>query len=462
MKKILILAVFAVSIFVVSCGGGKSNPTAGDRDETDSVSDASDPSDDSGNSSSDDGDPDGQPDDFEKLILDQDSETSDTTSDEDFEQVRVNPCDSNPCEPSIVENATGECIELGNSNYFCKCKSGYKWTGSLCQLNSSDGSQSIGNICTGQTSCYDASYDIYVDMPISTASIIPCPSSSGDDFYGQDAWYASLGYCIPQSFSSSSDVVVDNNTGLTWEKSLSAGTYNWEDRAEHCNELNLENYAGKSDWRVPNPIELLTIVDNGKEGNPATNSDFTEMPTDNNSYLWTSKESKNDTSYAYAFRPYDGMIRGGSYDIFLKTNTYNVLCVSGNELLPAASSDFTESLYGAIVIDNRTGLMWQKSYYASTDTWTWQEALKYCDDLTYAGYSDWRLPNKNELASLLDYDKSSAPYSNFPGINSLPFWSSSTDIGYDYLNAWSVDFGRGDVIGGIKIILYCNYIRCVR
>ena len=74
MKKILILAVLTVSIFIISCGGGKSNPTDGDRDETDSVSDASDPSDDSGNSSSDDGDPHGQPDDLENSIPDEDSD----------------------------------------------------------------------------------------------------------------------------------------------------------------------------------------------------------------------------------------------------------------------------------------------------------------------------------------------------------------------------------------------------
>ena len=450
MKKILILAVLTVSIFIISCGGGKSNLTDGDRDETDSVSDASDPSDDSGNSSSDDGDPHGQPDDLENSIPDEDSDP-----------VRINPCDSDPCNPSVVENATGECIETVGTNYYCKCKSGYKWTGSVCQSDFSGGSASLGNICTGQTSCYDDSFVIDIDWPISTASIIPCPNSSSDPLYGQDAWYASLGYCIPHSFSSSSNVVVDNNTGLTWEKSLSTGTYTWEESVTHCNELNGENYAGKSNWRVPNPLELLTIVDNGKR-NPATNSDFTEMPKDNNSYLWTSKEYKSDTSYAYAFRPYDGMYMSGAYDRFLKTNSYNVLCVSGNELLPAASSDFTESSDGKIVIDNRTGLMWQKSYYASGDTWIWQTALKYCEDSTYAGYSDWRLPNKNELASLLDLDKSSAPYSNFPNIGSLQFWSSSTEISYDYGDAWIVDFEHGSVEGFTKIILYCNYIRCVR
>ena len=465
MKKILILAVFAASFFLLSCGGAKNNLADGDRDETDSVSDASDPSDDSGDTSPDDTSDTTSDDDIDDITSD-DGDSEDSMEDIDQgghsgdSDTWQDPCDPNPCADD--SNSTHECTVTGGTTYSCACNEGYYWWGPELGCMS-EKPVSIGNICTGQTSCYDASYDIYVDMPISTASIIPCPDSSSEDFYGQDAWYASLGYCIPQSFSSSSNVVVDNNTGLTWEKSPSAGTYIWEDRAEHCNELNGKNYAEKSNWRVPNPIELLTIVDNGKEGNPATNSDFTEMPADNNSYLWTSKEYKSDTSYAYAFRPYDGMYMSGAYDRFLKTNTYNVLCVSGNEILPAASSDFTESSSGAIVIDKLTGLMWQKSFYASDNTWTWQAALKYCEDSTYAGYSDWRLPNKNELASLLDLDKSSAPYSNFSGVNSpLRFWSSSTDTVYDYLYAWIVDFEQGSVEISTKNIRYCNFIRCVR
>ena len=110
------------------------------------------------------------------------------------------------------------------SRCYFKCSSGYEWNGSTCQSNSSGGSKSLGEICTGQTSCYNAS------------SSMTCPSSSSADFYGQDAQYTSK--CTAQSFSSSTNVVVDNNTGLTWEKSPSSSTYTWANRATHCNELN--------------------------------------------------------------------------------------------------------------------------------------------------------------------------------------------------------------------------------
>ena len=295
----------------------------------------------------------------------------------------------------------------------------------------------LGNICTGQTSCYNVS---------SSA----CPTSEIDDFYGQDAQYTSE--CTAQSFTASSKVIVDNNTGLTWEKSPSSSRYTWENRNTHCNELNSSNYAGKNNWRVPNPLEFLTIVDNSTY-NLAINSNFTNMPTGSSDFLWTNQDYGGDTSiFARAFNPYYGWYS----DEESKTSTYKVLCVSGDELTVATSSDFTTSSDGDILTDNRTGLMWQKEHVADK---TWQQALKYCENSTYAGYSDWRLPNKNELASLLDPGKSVDPYSNFPDMPSSWFWSSSTYVRYTN-NAWYVDFNSGGVSNYNKT--YDTYVRCVR
>ena len=350
------------------------------------------------------------------------------------------PCNPNPC--TSISNSTGVCTVNG-TGYTCGCQSGYTWNGGSCTSSSSPDNLTLGKICTGQTSCYNAS------------SSMTCPSSSSADFYGQDAQYTSK--CTAQSFSSTSNVVIDNNTGLTWEKSPSENTYTWDNASNHCNELNSSNYGGRSNWRVPNPLELLTIVNNSTY-NPATNSNFTGMPTSNSTYLWTNSEYKGNTSYAYYFSPsygcywYDGT----------KTNTYKVLCVSGEEMKPAVSSDFTTSSDGKTVTDNKTGLMWQKEYATGRK---WQEALAYCQNLNtdgYGGYTTgWRLPNKNELASLLDPGKSSVPYSNFPDMpRSTYFWSSSTGV-YSTSLAWLVYFNGGGVGDGYKTSNY-YYVRCVR
>jgi len=299
----------------------------------------------------------------------------------------------------------------------------------------------LGNICTGQDKCYNAS-----------SVMEECPASE-EDFFGQDAQYTSK--CTAQSFSSTSNVVIDNNTGLTWEKSPSENTYTWDNASNHCNELNSSNYGGIKTWRVPNPLELLTIVDNSKY-NPATNSNFTNMPSDDSVLFWTSAEYKGNTSCAYAFNPYSGYCYYS--DPYLKTKTYKVLCVSGDEMQPATSANFmTQTISGKVVVtDSKTGLMWQKEYAILK---TWQQALKYCEDLTYAGYSDWRLPNKNELSSLINYEKSGSPSSYFPDMPDSFFWSSSTYVG-NANNAWSVDFSNGGVYNHSKT--HSSDVRCVR
>ena len=319
------------------------------------------------------------------------------------------------------------------------CALGFYWNGDVC----TNGALTIGNICTGQTSCYNAS------------SSMTCPILSSADFYGQDAQYTSK--CTAQSFSADEWVVIDNNTGLTWEKSLSSGTYTWDNRATHCNELNSSNYGGRSDWRVPPPLELLTIVNN-QAYNPATNSNFTEMPINDSIFkLWTNQQYNGDTSSAYYFSPSYGW---NSYSG--KASTYKVLCVSGNEMPKGVF--MTQTISSQIVVnDSTTGLMWQKEYVEGK---TWQQALKYCEDSTYAGYSDWRLPNKNELASLLNHDKSTNPYSDFPDMPSNVFWSSSTNVS-NTSYVWFVNFKHGEVVHYNNVYYgnnktNTNSVRCVR
>ena len=108
-----------------------------------------------------------------------------------------------------------------------------------------------------------------------------------------------------------------------------------------------------------------------------------------------------------------------------------------------------------IVTDTKTGLVWQKTYETGKN---WQAALDYCENLTYAGYSDWRLPDKNELASLVNYEKYN-PASDFPDMPSQYFWSSSTRVN-NTSSAWNVNFNNGFVDDGSKT--NDSNVRCVR
>jgi hypothetical protein len=52
--------------------------------------------------------------------------------------------------------------------------------------------------------------------------------------------------------------ITDRATRLMWQQGDSGRTYNWQDALEYAEELEL---AGYSDWRLPNPKELQSIVD---------------------------------------------------------------------------------------------------------------------------------------------------------------------------------------------------------
>ena len=121
-----------------------------------------------------------------------------------------------------------------------------------------------------------------------------------------------------------------------------------------------------------------------------------------------------------------------------------------------ANASFSKS--GDIVTDSITKLQWQDN--AVGDTMEWQEAITHCEGLSLSGYSDWRLPNINELRSIVDRDKyNPAIVSGFDNFSSSYYWSSTTyKDGSNY--AWIVGFNDGYVGNGTKD--YVKYVRCVR
>jgi len=121
------------------------------------------------------------------------------------------------------------------------------------------------------------------------------------------------------------------------------------------------------------------------------------------------------------------------------------------------------------VTDLNTGLMWQQGddqnecAEYSYGCYTWEEAGAYCDALTLAGYTDWRLPDRRELVSIVNYAIASpGPTIDtryFPNCRSSYYWSGST-YAYSPYTAWNVSFGLGSVGWVTKAGHY--HVRCVR
>lgn len=97
------------------------------------------------------------------------------------------------------------------------------------------------------------------------------------------------------------------------------------------------------------------------------------------------------------------------------------------------------------VVDQETRLMWQRA--ASTDRIVWKDGFAYVDLLNqtqYGGYSDWRYPTKDELATLIspEEDRSSGLFLHPLFENQRCCWTATER---DHHRACYVDFYYGDI-----------------
>ena len=102
--------------------------------------------------------------------------------------------------------------------------------------------------------------------------------------------------------------VMDNNTSLMWIQhgNLRGGTTNWAEAINYCEGL---NYAGHTDWRLPNAKELHSIV--VYEGAaPFINGTYFTNTVSN--YYWTSTTYAVTTTYALVVNFNSGRIYSGS------------------------------------------------------------------------------------------------------------------------------------------------------
>jgi hypothetical protein len=115
------------------------------------------------------------------------------------------------------------------------------------------------------------------------------------------------------------------------------------------------------------------------------------------------------------------------------------------------------------VTDTSIGLMWQQA--TAPNTYNWNQAISYCESLSFAGYTDWRLPKMDELIRLVDsrwHPTINPTY--FPNTIASGYWSSDTydddECFADAAAARYMDFNNGGGDG------YCQgyslYVRAVR
>ncbi len=129
---------------------------------------------------------------------------------------------------------------------------------------------------------------------------------------------------------------------------------------------------------------------------------------------------------------------------------------------PITSNDPTDSDYdisALTVFDKTTKLTWQRIF--DTTRLDWNTAWNYCRTLDINGQTNWRLPEFQELQSLISYGISQPAINGvaFPATPSSNFWTSTTSS-YFPDAAIRVSFFTGIVLDTDKENE--NYVRCVR
>jgi len=143
------------------------------------------------------------------------------------------------------------------------------------------------------------------------------------------------------------------------------------------------------------------------------------------------------------------------------TGKYTKLDSYGNELAISATQ-------WDCVRDNKTGLVWEvrqeSGLHHKEAAYTWKESQKFAQRVNekgLCGSSDWRLPSKNELLSIVDEQRESPKIDTqyFPNTQNGFYWSSSPYKQHEN-GAWLVYFNLGSEFAGNKEIIY--HARMVR
>jgi hypothetical protein len=291
---------------------------------------------------------------------------------------------------------------------------------------------------TGQTISFDKNSDRITD------------GSLKDDGYYQS------GVAHSYHRDESTGIVTDLVTQLDWQDNYSDNNdkikhLNWQDAIDYCSNLKLDNGG----WRLPARNELLSITNYGTQ-----NDSRIFLYKDSNSWsgLWVSSTefaSNNDMVWLVD-------IFGSGEDMYGDKSDSSVRCVRGNSL---PSSNFKRNVKKGTVTDSITGLEWQDNYDdngGEITTLNFQDAINYCEDSMLGNYSDWRLPNLNELGSLVDDTNGIiAIHSAFQYVKLEGMYISSTTYWPTTSFAWGivVDDGSIDIAGKGNSN---RAVRCVR
>ncbi|HPS80057.1 MAG TPA: DUF1566 domain-containing protein, partial [Thermoanaerobaculaceae bacterium] len=290
-------------------------------------------------------------------------------------------------------------------------------------------------------------------------------------YYGEDDGQIQAGLAWPSPrFVVSGDCVTDELTGLVWLRNPDAVYRTWAQALGWANHLSA---GGFDDWRLPNANELLSVL---------TSSAVEKSWLDTFGFsvdagvFWSSTSSPRQPGFAFKLGTGTDLIsfsdgnstihiggvkqtevkmawpvRGSATGPAVPPTTGQTSCydTAGTVIACAGTGQDGELqaggawptqrfiIHGDCIADSLSGLMWPANanvygtFPGFGDPVSWYVATDRASSLELCGYTDWRLPNRNELWSLANRGVADFfAWTNAQGFSKLIdldcVWSSTT------------------------------------
>lgn len=310
---------------------------------------------------------------------------------------------------------------------------------------------------TGQTTCH-----------ATDGAPLPCPGS------GQDAQHRAGAAWPEPRFAPRGEVVEDRLTGLTWLAEANPAQFPlaWSEALGWIAERNREGLAEFSDWRLPNRRELRSLISyqTRDPALPGGHPFVSVFP----GWYWSCTSAAINPAFAWCVHLAGGRmfyghkaqynlvwpVRGAGNGLLAATGQTACFGDDGRpvDCADAPGQDGAARLGAAwpeprfeagveTVRDRLTGLVWLRNADAAGGLVTWAGALAAVAGLNQrgaGGRNDWRLPNLNELESLVDASRHSPalPAGHpFADVRET-YWSATTSL-YEPDWAWALYLAKG-------------------
>jgi hypothetical protein len=181
----------------------------------------------------------------------------------------------------------------------------------------------------------------------------------------------------------------------------------YEQSQEYVKEINDKNFAGYSDWRIPNATLAKELYDTELSNIDVEGGEVHIDPvfTSGCGYTtWTTETRGAKSVMGYDYR--------SDYEYWLaKNNVGFPSAVRLVRIIKKQGSLSQEERFinhkNGTISDHETGLMWRKDdSYLAMDKWiSWEEAKIFIQELNkeeVAGHTDWRMPTRKEAATIFD------------------------------------------------------------